>query len=84
MSPFVEIAVHSNGSVLDGQDNESTLAVLALCVALALALASLLLVCCVATCFETLPTLDDCWRKTILASLPQIDSGTSPPLSLRI
>jgi hypothetical protein len=84
VSPFVEDAVHSNGTILDGQDNESTVAILALCAALALAVASLVLIRCIGTCFETLLARGSCRHITILAALPRIDSGTAPPLSLRI
>ena len=84
VSPLVEIAAHSDGSILNGQDNDSSVAVLALCAALALAVASLVLICCIGTRFETLLATADCSHITSLAALPHISSGTSPPVALRI
>lgn len=84
VSPFVEIAVHSNGSILDGQDNESTVAVLALCVALAVAAASLVLVYYVGTHCEALAASCDSSYGASPTALATIDSGTSPPIALRI
>lgn len=84
VSPFVEIAVHSNGSILDGQDNESTVAVLALCVALAVAAASLVLVYCVGTNCEALALSHASSYGAFPTALATIDSGTSPPIALRI
>ncbi len=83
VSPFVETAVHSNGSILDGQDNESTVAILALCIALALAVASLVWISCAGTRYENPLTLD-VYRVSSNACVTSIDSGASPPLTLRI
>lgn len=83
VSPFVEMAAHSNGSILDGQDNESTVAIVALCVALALAAASLVWIGCVAAADEILLTRN-VFRLNFTASVLVTVSGASPPLTLRI
>ncbi len=83
VSPLVEIAAHSNGSILDGQDNESTVAILALCVALALAAASLVWIYCAAAAYDILLTRS-VPRLIFTVSVMVSVSGASPPLTLRI
>src|SRR5579864_6983642 len=65
--PLLETTTHSNGSILNGQDSDCSVAVLALCIALTLvavrivmfvstiALAAIKIICEIACCpFETL------------------------------
>ena len=84
VSPFVETAVHSQGDIFSsGQDNESTVALLALCTALALAVASIVWVCRLWTSIES-ALIADISRVSFFAYLPSIVVDTSPPLTLRI
>ena len=66
-----------------GQDNESTVAVLALCTALALAVASLVYVCCLWASVGSALSVDIS-RVSFFACLLSICLDTSPPLTLRI
>src|SRR5437868_12013103 len=84
VSPFVETSVHSQGNIFNsGQDNESTVAVLALCTALALAVASLVSVCCLWASVGSALSVDIS-RVSFFACLLSICLDTSPPLTLRI
>ena len=84
VSPFVETAVHSNGNIFtSGQDNETTVALLTLCIALALAVSCLVWSFCAATRCEVRLTLDT-GPANAVAYLCSPDPDASPPLTLRI
>lgn len=84
VSPFVETAVHSQGNIFStGQDNESTVAVLALCTALALAVASLVWIYCLGATVENALLVDICCVN-FFARVTSVGADTSPPLTLRI
>ena len=83
VSPLAEIAVHSYGGILDGQDNESTIALLALCISLALGLASFVWFFCAGNREET-PLTVDTFGVSSSALADCVASDRSPPLILRV
>ena len=81
--PFVETALHSHGSLLNGHDSASIMAVLALCIALSLAAASVVWIYCAGSRRETRHLLD-LYRLNCDGYFPSIEADLSPPLTLRI
>ena len=85
LSPFVESAMHSDGTILSGQDNESTVALLALCIAFAVAVASFVSTYGGGLFSEVLLLPNACRASASNVCIPCLDSDTSPPLTaLRI